>query len=254
MEFVLIGGWLVCGFVASAIASGKGRSGCLFFILGLLLGPFAVLGAAMMSADGATTQRAGLDRGELRRCPQCAEPIRREASICPNCRSAIDPLPPRTSFAADLVYRIETGIEHVQAWINRGDEEAEAGGRLKSAHRMLLLVGIGVAGVGGLVYLGNAGGVVSADAPAVYSCGKQLEAALADGVLAGMPFDNNLRVRAEAWNALAPAKQTELASAFACTIAEGGDASTVRIVVRDAESDAILLEGNPAGAGMSKGV
>ena len=45
MEFILI--WIFCGIVCSMIAKGKGRSGCAWFALGILFGPFAFVVAAL---------------------------------------------------------------------------------------------------------------------------------------------------------------------------------------------------------------
>lgn len=79
--------WFVCGVVAGIIASGKGRSGCGWFILGLLLGPLALLGVAIASRDTRRDEQAGLQSGKLRRCPACAEVVKREATICRFCRT-----------------------------------------------------------------------------------------------------------------------------------------------------------------------
>ena len=41
MEFVII--WIICGVVAAVVASSKGGSGCLYAILGFILGPFGII-------------------------------------------------------------------------------------------------------------------------------------------------------------------------------------------------------------------
>lgn len=40
--------WLVFGFAAYSMAKGKNRRGPLWFVIGLLIGPFAVLIIALM--------------------------------------------------------------------------------------------------------------------------------------------------------------------------------------------------------------
>ncbi len=54
----MIGGlifvWALCGAAAAMIASGKGRSGCGWFVLGFLLGPFGILFAAIASKKNKT--------------------------------------------------------------------------------------------------------------------------------------------------------------------------------------------------------
>lgn len=78
-------GWLLCGVIAAAIYSNKGRSGAAAFLVGALLGPIGVLLALLTPADAAGVERKQLDAGQMKRCPYCAELIRAEASICRYC-------------------------------------------------------------------------------------------------------------------------------------------------------------------------
>jgi len=64
--------WLLFGIVASIIGSQKG-SGCLGFMLGILLGPFGVLIMIFVP-------------GNRRTCPYCKELIHKEAARCPHCQ------------------------------------------------------------------------------------------------------------------------------------------------------------------------
>ncbi len=50
MEFVILFCWIVCGVGASLIANSKGASGCLWFGLGILLGPLGLI-LAMFSGS-----------------------------------------------------------------------------------------------------------------------------------------------------------------------------------------------------------
>lgn len=110
MEFLLI--WLICGVLAGAIATSKGRSGCGWLVLGVLFGPFAILGAAIMSPDKDTKAprrtRAGLQDGTLRPCPFCHTAIARDASVCPACRRDITPLPPERGLVGTLSDFVES--------------------------------------------------------------------------------------------------------------------------------------------------
>ena len=63
--------WIVCGIASAVIMDKKGKSGCLGFFLGVLLGPIGVLIAL------ATTGRV---------CPYCRKSIPEKASICPYCQ------------------------------------------------------------------------------------------------------------------------------------------------------------------------
>jgi hypothetical protein len=69
MELALII-WIGCGIGSAAIASNRGGSGCLWFVLGILLGPFGL--ALAWFASGSNTI-----------CYYCRKPIHPEAKKCP---------------------------------------------------------------------------------------------------------------------------------------------------------------------------
>ncbi len=101
MELIILL-WIGCGVGAGLIAQSKGRNGVGWGLLGFLFGPFGLLAAAIISPDeGVRTnreQRAGLQSGTLRRCPECAEPIQREALKCRFCAAAVEPVAKRGLF------------------------------------------------------------------------------------------------------------------------------------------------------------
>jgi hypothetical protein len=72
--FILI--WIVCGIASAVIASNRGASGCLWFGLGVLLGPIG-LAASFVSGKG------------QRPCPFCRKNIHAEATKCPYCQSTM---------------------------------------------------------------------------------------------------------------------------------------------------------------------
>jgi hypothetical protein len=73
-------GWLALAFVAILIAWSRGRSGLVWGLINLVL-PIAglVLLLALPNKSG-------------RKCPQCAERVRKEARVCKHCGAAIAPV------------------------------------------------------------------------------------------------------------------------------------------------------------------
>ena len=80
MELLVI--WLLIAVVTAIIASSKGRDGFGWFLIAILLGPFALI--LSMAMPKVVT-------GEHRRCEQCAELIRVEAVKCRHCGSEVAP-------------------------------------------------------------------------------------------------------------------------------------------------------------------
>lgn len=76
--------WLLCGLAAAGIYRSKGRSYVTALLAGFLLGPVAVLLALLTPADAAGQERQAL-RGGSKKCPQCAELVKTEATVCRFC-------------------------------------------------------------------------------------------------------------------------------------------------------------------------
>ncbi len=93
MEFLFLGSWLICGIGAAMIGQSKRRSGCAWFIAGILLGPIALLIVGFMAPapEAVEVNKSSSTDFGMKKCPSCAESIRLEAIKCRYCGNEFDP-------------------------------------------------------------------------------------------------------------------------------------------------------------------
>lgn len=82
MAFIVL--WLICGGIAAMIASSKGGSGVIGFIVGVLLGPIGVIVSFFLGNEKAAAA-AQISTGERKKCPRCAELVQPDAMVCKHC-------------------------------------------------------------------------------------------------------------------------------------------------------------------------
>lgn len=84
---MLVLAWIICGIAAAYVAGQKNKSAGLWLLLGIVLGPIALLMVGF--APAAPAMNAGhsqtMPSSHVRTCPYCAEEIKWEAIVCKHC-------------------------------------------------------------------------------------------------------------------------------------------------------------------------
>ena len=105
--------WIVCVIATAILAANKGRGVGAWLLLAILLGPLALLLAAVVSnkdierqaAEAAAARTA--EQARLRTCPFCAERIQRQAVVCRFCGKDV---PAEPELRALPLYREEESL------------------------------------------------------------------------------------------------------------------------------------------------
>jgi hypothetical protein len=88
MEIVLLV-WIGCAVLCWVVASSKGRFAGGWFLLGLVLGIFALIAIAAMPSRARAPGEPTPDTHV--RCPDCRELVRKDAQVCRHCHCKLIP-------------------------------------------------------------------------------------------------------------------------------------------------------------------
>jgi ribosomal protein L40E len=82
--------WLLFGIVSGFVARKKGRSGCGWFLLGVVLGPIGLILAFAASSRKEPSEVVAPERAPaLKACPSCGELIAEDAEKCRFCGAKV---------------------------------------------------------------------------------------------------------------------------------------------------------------------
>jgi hypothetical protein len=81
--------WLACGFLSAHVAAEKERWAVVWFVLGVLFGPIALLAIVGLPDNSASIFTPSVKTHVT--CPDCAEFVRKKANKCPHCGCKLTP-------------------------------------------------------------------------------------------------------------------------------------------------------------------
>jgi hypothetical protein len=111
--FFILCGWIVFSCVAGAIARNRGNSFAVAFFISIGLSPLiGIIVALVQKPNEAAIEKERLQSGSSKKCPFCAELIKKEARVCRYCGRDINPqrgISPATEEQIEELWR-ESGI------------------------------------------------------------------------------------------------------------------------------------------------
>ena len=79
---------LILSAIPAYIAQTKGKSFGTWYVYGILLLPIALIHSLVINKDSSEMEARSLSEGN-KKCPYCAELVKREAIICKHCKSEL---------------------------------------------------------------------------------------------------------------------------------------------------------------------
>jgi hypothetical protein len=109
-RMTIILAWVLLAIVVGIAANSRGRSGAAWFFLAVIVSPLISGLLVLALPNRKPEQEREAELWVSRKCPHCAEWIKREATICRHCHSAVEPLPPRRRPSPIGVSEVVAGV------------------------------------------------------------------------------------------------------------------------------------------------
>lgn len=141
MEWIIF--WIVCMITSVLIARSKGNEAGNAVLWTLLLGPIGVLVALAKPNNKTGIEEKAIASGAFKKCPFCAEAVRKEAIVCRYCGKDI-PTPTRTTQVVQISPLMQAVIDDdiglVESLLKDGanplEEDAEGRNALQQAQAL----------------------------------------------------------------------------------------------------------------------